>query len=288
MFEGLIVAIVTPFKNGEIDEEAYAELIEWQIGEGVKGIVPCGTTGESATLSHDEHVRLVKLTVEIVNHRVPVIAGTGSNSTEEAVFLTQKAKEAGADGALLISPYYNKPSQEGLYHHYKRIAEQVDIPQIIYNIPGRTAVNISVDTVCRLAELPTIVGIKEASGSLDYASQIISRTDLTLLSGNDSLTLPLLSIGAQGAISATANVAPRLCADLINTARQGEWNLAQEIHYTLLPLIDALFSETNPLGVKSALAMMGKIEEELRLPLVPMSKENKERLQKVMQAMKIL
>lgn len=288
MFEGTIVAIVTPFKAGKIDETAYAELIEWQLSEGVNGFVPCGTTGESATLTYEEHNYLVRLTVEIVNGRVPVIAGTGSNSTEETQFLTKNAKEHGADGVLLISPYYNRPTQEGLYQHYRRVAEAIDIPQILYNIPGRTAVNINIETVCRLAELPNIVGIKEASGNLDYVSQIIARTDLTVLSGNDSLTLPLMALGGKGAISVTANATPRLFADMVNAALAGNWNLARELHYRLFPLFEALFTETNPAGIKAALAMMGKIQNEIRLPLVPMSEPNQQRLRQVMNQLALL
>ncbi|MCX7765401.1 MAG: 4-hydroxy-tetrahydrodipicolinate synthase [Candidatus Sumerlaeia bacterium] len=288
MFEGTIVAIVTPFKAGKIDETAYAELIEWQLSEGVNGFVPCGTTGESATLTYEEHNYLVRLTVEIVNGRVPVIAGTGSNSTEETLFLTKNAKEHGADGVLLISPYYNRPTQEGLYQHYRCVAEAVDIPQILYNIPGRTAVNINIETVCRLAELPNIVGIKEASGNLDYVSQIVARTDLTVLSGNDSLTLPLMALGGKGAISVTANATPRLFVDMVNSALAGNWNLARELHYRLFPLFEALFTETNPAGIKSALAMMGKIQNEIRLPLVPMSEANQQRLRQVMNQLALL
>lgn len=288
MFEGTSVAIVTPFRNGSICEETYAQLIEWQIVEGIQGIVPCGTTGESATLTHDEHNCLIRMTVEIVNKRVPVIAGTGSNSTEEAVSLTRRAKEAGADGALLISPYYNKPTQEGLYRHYKTIAESVDIPQIIYNIPGRTAVNVNVETMCRLAEMPNIVGVKEASGSLDYACKIIATTDLTVLSGNDNLTMPLMAVGARGAISATANIAPRLCADLTNAALNGDWDSARKIHYELMPLIEALFSETNPIGAKAALGLMGKLEDTLRLPMVPMSQKNRDAVLMALRTLRLI
>jgi 4-hydroxy-tetrahydrodipicolinate synthase len=288
MFEGTSVAIVTPFKDGKICEKTYADLVEWQISEGIQGIVPCGTTGESATLTHEEHNLLIKLTVEIVNGRVPVIAGTGSNSTEEAVSLTQRAKDAGADGALVISPYYNKPTQEGLYQHYKTIAEAVDIPQVVYNIPGRTAVNISIETMVRLAEFSNIVAVKEASGSIDYASELIGATDLTVLAGNDNLILPLMAIGVQGSISATANLIPRLMVSLTDACLNGDWEAARDLHYKLYPFIQSVFLETNPIGPKAGLEMMGKISAEIRLPMVPISEEHKERLAKCMRTLNLV
>ena len=210
MFTGALIAIVTPFRNGKVDERAFGDLIEWQIANGTNGIVPCGTTGESATLSHQEHHRVVELTVEVVNQRVPVIAGTGSNSTAEAVSLTKHAKQAGADGALLITPYYNKPTQEGLYRHYKVIAESVDLPQILYNIPGRTGVNMLPSTVARLCGLQSIVGIKEGSGSVQQASEIAHTCGdrMTVLAGDDALTLPMMAVGGKGVISVTSNIAP--------------------------------------------------------------------------------
>ena len=284
MFSGSLVAIVTPFKNGAFDETAYRELIEFQIANGTHGIVPCGTTGESATLSHEEHERVVAFTVEVVNRRVPVIAGTGSNATDEAIAFTAHAKRAGADGALLITPYYNKPTQEGLYQHYAAVAQAVDLPLILYNIPGRTSVNMTPATIARTAKLDTVVGIKEGSGSLGQVSDIIHQCgdDFTVLSGDDSLTLPMMALGAKGVITVTANVAPKDMADLVNAALAGNFAGARAAHFKLAPLFNALFYETNPIPVKEALAMMNKIEPEFRLPLTAMSSDNRERLRLVM------
>jgi 4-hydroxy-tetrahydrodipicolinate synthase len=280
MFKGSLVAIITPFRGGKVDERALGDLIEWQLAEGTHGIVPCGTTGESATLSHDEHRRVVEFTVETVKHRVPVIAGTGSNSTEEAVALTRHAKQAGADGALIITPYYNKPTQEGLYLHYRRIAEAVDLPIMLYNIPGRTSVNMLPQTVARLAELPAIVSIKEGSGSIQQIDEVLQRCGdrLTVLSGDDALTLPIMALGGHGAVSVVANVAPRDTAGLITAAAKGDFSQARALHHRLLPLVNALFIETNPMPVKTALALMGRCADELRLPLCAMRPEMKESL----------
>jgi len=271
MFSGSLCAIVTPFKNGKIDEEKLAALVEFQIKNGTKGIVPCGTTGESATLSHEEHHRVIKIVVDTVAGRVPVIAGTGSNSTDEALSLTRFAKESGANAAILITPYYIKPTQEGLYRHYRKIADDVDIPQILYNVPARTGVSINPETVERLARHPNIVAIKDVTGSIDYASEIRSRCDITILSGNDSLNLPLLSIGAKGAISVAANVIPRLVSDMIDSFLSGDTKKAEEIHKKIFPLTKALLIETNPIPVKAALEMMGMIGGEIRMPLTPLS-----------------
>ncbi|NSW85407.1 MAG: 4-hydroxy-tetrahydrodipicolinate synthase [Syntrophobacteraceae bacterium] len=287
MFQGAMVAIVTPFKAGQVDEKAYRELIEFQISNGTHGIVPCGTTGESATLSFKEHERVVEIAVEQVNGRVPVLAGSGSNNTEEAILLTKHAKNAGADGALMISPYYNKPTQEGLFRHFEKVAKTVDIPIIVYNIPGRTAVNIEPDTVARLSKIDNIVGIKEAAGSMKQITDIIARCgeDFDVLSGEDYLTFPLLCVGGKGVISVTSNVAPRDMADLCNLFFAGRFKEAQELYYRLLPLCHALFIETNPAPVKAALAMMNKIESgEVRLPLAPMSDANLERLRRHLQS----
>src|SRR6476646_10694297 len=275
MFSGSLVAIVTPFRNGKIDERAFADLIEWQIANGTNGIVPCGTTGESATLTHEEHHRVVKLTVEVVNRRVPVIAGTGSNSTDEAISLTRHAREAGADGALLITPYYNKPTQEGLYRHYKAVAEAVDIPLVLYNIPGRTGVNMLPATVARLAVMKSIVGVKEGSGSAQQASDSAQAGGdrLTVLAGDDSLTLPMMAVGAKGVITVTANIVPAEMGALVNAFSDGRIADARRIHFKLSPLFAALFFETNPIPVKEALGMMGKIDPELRLPLCPMAQD---------------
>lgn len=281
MIEGSIVAIVTPFKNGEIDERALTALIEEQIEKGTHGIVPCGTTGESPTLSHEEHMRVIELTVETVGKRIPVIAGTGSNSTAEALSLTKFAQKAGADAALLVVPYYNKPTQEGLYRHFKQIADSCSIPLILYNIPGRSGVNLAPETVARLhGECKSIIGIKEASGSVQQASEILALTGrgFTLLSGDDMLNYPLIAVGGKGYISVTANVLPEEMARLYNLFKEGEQAEALELHYRLQVLSQAMFLETNPLPVKTALALMGKIEQEFRLPLCEMSEANRARL----------
>jgi 4-hydroxy-tetrahydrodipicolinate synthase len=284
MFTGSLVAIVTPFRNGQVDERALGDLIEFQLANGTDGIVPCGTTGESATLSNEEHDRVVSLTVEAVGRRVPVIAGTGSNSTDEAIARTRHAKKAGADGALLITPYYNKPMQEGLFRHYKAVAEAVDIPLVLYNIPSRTSVNMLPTTVARLAAIRNIVAIKEGSASLQQVSEIIKTCGdrITVLSGDDPLTLPMMAVGAKGVITVTANIAPADMAALVDRFGEGKLDQAQVLHYKLYPLFTALFYETNPIPVKEALGMMGKIQPELRLPLSSMSSDNREKLERVM------
>jgi 4-hydroxy-tetrahydrodipicolinate synthase len=285
MIHGSMVAIVTPFRNGKIDEKALKDLIEFQIENGTHGIVPCGTTGESPTLSHEEHEYVIELTVNAVNKRVPVIAGTGSNSTKEAIRLTRFAKEIGADATLLVVPYYNKPTQEGLYLHFKQIATQVDIPIILYNIPGRTGVNMTPETIARLAgDFKNIIGVKEATGSIPQASKILHlcATDFLLLSGEDSINFPLLAIGARGFITVTANIAPKDVADLYNHFNNGEFEKARDLHYKLLPLNEALFIETNPIPVKAALSMMDKIKYEYRLPLSEMTPGHYEELKTVL------
>ncbi|NKB81267.1 MAG: 4-hydroxy-tetrahydrodipicolinate synthase [Nitrospirales bacterium] len=284
MFTGSLVAIVTPFHEGYLDEQAFAHLIEFQIANGTHGIVPCGTTGESATLTPVEHERVVALAVEVAAGRVPVIAGTGSNSTDEAITFTKHAKDAGADGALLITPYYNKPTQEGLFQHHAAIAKAVDLPQILYNIPGRTSVNMTPATVARLAGIPTIVGIKEGSGSLQQVSDILHQCGetLTVLSGDDALTLPMMALGAKGVITVTANIAPAEMAGMVNAALAGDMDAARVGHFKLAPLFSALFYETNPIPVKEALGMMKKIHTELRLPLTPMSTDNRDKLHQVL------
>jgi len=284
MFKGAIVAIVTPFKNGRVDEEKLRELIEFQIENGTDGIVPCGTTGESPTLSHEEHDRVIEITVDAVKKRVPVIAGTGSNSTAEALRLTEHAREVGADGALMVCPYYNRPTQEGLYQHYKTIAEQVKIPVIVYNIPGRTGVNLLPETMARLAKVPGIVGTKEASGSLKQMHEVIQLCgpDFAVLSGDDFFTYPLLCLGGHGIISVISNIVPKDMAALVDAFAAGDLQKAKNLHYRMAPLVDSLFIETNPTPVKAALAMMGKIEYEVRLPLAKMSEANYEKLRKIM------
>jgi 4-hydroxy-tetrahydrodipicolinate synthase len=291
MFTGVLPAVVTPFKNGAVDEESLRQLIEFHIENGVHGIVPCGTTGESATLSHEEHERVVEITVDQVKGRVPVVAGTGSNNTAEAIRLTAHAKKAGADGVLMISPYYNKPTQEGIYQHYKKIAEEVPIPIVIYNIPGRTASNIEPSTFARLAEIDTIVGVKEASGSMKQITEIIRLfgDKLTVVSGEDFLTYPLMSVGGKGVICVVANIVPRDMADLCNLLLAGDFEKSRELYYRLLPLCHAMFYETNPAPVKVALEMMGKISSgEVRLPLAPMSDVNKGKLRKDLEAYGVL
>ncbi|HSC33983.1 MAG TPA: 4-hydroxy-tetrahydrodipicolinate synthase [Thermodesulfobacteriota bacterium] len=281
MIHGSLVAIVTPFKNGKIDEDALKKLIEFQIENGTHGIVPCGTTGESPTLSHEEHEYVIELTVKAVRKRVPVVAGTGSNSTKEAIRLTRFAEQIGADAALLVVPYYNKPTQEGLYLHFRQIASQVRIPLILYNIPGRSGVNMNPETVLRLAqECKNIIGVKEASGSLIQASKILylCGRDFLLYSGEDALNFPLLAIGARGFITVTANVAPREVADLYEFYIKGEIDKARDLHYRLLPLNEVLFIETNPIPVKAALSMMDKIAYEYRYPLCQMSDKNYQEL----------
>ncbi|TDJ01174.1 MAG: 4-hydroxy-tetrahydrodipicolinate synthase [Candidatus Dadabacteria bacterium] len=285
MIHGSMVAIVTPFRNGKIDEKALKDLIEFQIKNGTHGIVPCGTTGESPTLSHEEHEYVIELTVNAVAKRVPVIAGTGSNSTKEAIRLTRFAKEIGADATLLVVPYYNKPTQEGLYLHFKQIATQVNIPIILYNIPGRTGVNMTPETIARLAgDFKNIIGVKEATGSIPQASKILHlcAKDFLLLSGEDSINLPLLAIGGRGFITVTANIAPKDVADLYNHFNNGEFEKARDLHYKLLPLNEALFIETNPIPVKAALSMMDKIKYEYRLPLSEMTPGHYEELKTVL------
>lgn len=284
MFEGSIVALVTPFKDGEVDEAKLRELVEFHIENGTHGIVPCGTTGESATLSHEEHERVIDITVEAVGGRIPVIAGTGSNSTAEALRLTKHAKEAGADAVLLITPYYNKPTQEGMYRHFMKIADSVDIPMILYNIPSRTGVDLLPETVARLAEHPNIVGIKEATGSLRRASEIIQACgeDFILLSGDDFVTLPMMAVGGKGVISVAANIIPSQIAKMCELAKAGDFSAAREIHNKYFPLFEALFLETNPIPVKTAMRMMGMINGELRLPLCPMSEANQRKLEEVL------
>jgi len=271
MFSGSMCAIVTPFKEGKIDEQSLGNLVSLQIQNGTRGIVPCGTTGESATLSHQEHQRVIDCVVEAAGGKAPVIAGTGSNCTQEALRLTRHAKQAGANAALLITPYYIKPTQEGLFRHYRTIADDVDIPQILYNVPGRTGVSIFPETVARLSSHPNIVAIKDATGSLDYASEIRSLCDLDILSGNDSLNLPLLSIGAKGSISVAANVIPGQVSEMIDSFLAGDTKKAEAIHKRIFPLVKALFIETNPIPVKGALEMMGMITGEIRMPLTPLS-----------------
>ena len=284
MFKGVFVAIVTPFKNGRIDEEALRGLIDFQTAGDVDGIVPCGTTGESATLNHEEHDQVIRIAVDACKGKASVLAGTGSNSTQEAIQLSRNAKNAGADGLLQITPYYNKPNQEGLYHHFSSIADAVDLPIVLYNVPSRTSVNMVPETVVRLAKIKNIVGTKEASGSLQAISKIIDNCgkDFTVLSGDDPLLWPILAIGGKGVISVTANILPAKVAALCKAAAIGDIAEARSLHYELMDINDSLFIDTNPIPVKAALHLMGKIENELRGPLIELSEDTLERLKKTM------
>lgn len=287
---GSMVALVTPFKQEGVDEAAFKRLIEMHIKEGTSAIVPCGTTGESATLSFAEHDRVIELAVQDARGRIPVIAGTGSNNTKEAVRLTKHAKDAGADAALLISPYYNKPTQRGLFLHFKAVSEAVDLPLIVYNIASRTAVNIEPETFAQLATLKNIVGVKESSGNLEQMSRIMQLTKgkITLISGDDGLTLPVLAIGGTGVISVAANIVPRDIARMVEAFRAGRLDEALQLHQRLLPLVKALFLETNPIPVKTAMGLLGMIEPGLRLPLCEMSDANEERLIAALEAYGLL
>ncbi len=284
MFRGSIVALITPFRNGAVDENALRDLVEWHIEEGTDAIVPVGTTGESPTLSHDEHKRVVEITVDAVGGRIPVIAGTGSNSTAEAIDFTEHAKKAGADAALVVTPYYNKPTQDGLYAHYKAIAEAVDIPVIIYNIPGRCIVDMSVETMAKLAELPNIVGVKDSTGDMGrpLLTTATCGEDFCQLTGEDATAVAFLAHGGHGAISVTANVAPRLCAEMHAAWRQGDAAGALAIHRRLMPLHKALFVETSPAPVKYAVARLGKADAEIRLPMVACSESTRRAVEAAM------
>ena len=291
MFKGSMVALITPFDNeGRFDEQTYRELIEYQIENGTDVLVPCGTTGESATLSYGEHDRVIRACVEQVRGRRPVLAGTGSNATHEAIDISQRARELGADGVLLVTPYYNKPSQEGLYLHYRQIADRVHLPQVLYNVPGRTGVNMTAETVLRLAEIPNIVAIKEASGNLTQISEIIAGAGdrLDVISGDDFLTFPMMACGAKGVISVTANIMPREVKALVTAVNENRWEEARRLHLELLPIHRAMFLESNPVPVKTASAMMGKCGEVLRLPLSPLSAGNREKLSQILRKYRLI
>lgn len=284
---GSLPALITPFKGGKVDEEAFQAFVEWQISEGTHGLVPCGTTGESATLSHEEDMRVTTLCIEAAAGRVPVVAGTGSNSTDEAIQLTQHAKQVGADAALIVAPYYNKPTQEGMYQHFKAIHDAVDIPIVVYNVPGRTVSDISVETMGRLASLPNVIGVKDATADLTrpVATRLEAGADaegFIQLSGEDATVVPFLAQGGAGCISVTANVAPRLCADLHNAWREGDLTTVSAINDRLFPLHDALFKENNPAGIKYAVSVLGRCENELRLPVVPISAANEDSIRTAM------
>jgi 4-hydroxy-tetrahydrodipicolinate synthase len=288
-FAGLTVAIVTPFKNGKVDEAALKQMVDWQIAQGTNGLCPVGTTGECPTLSTAEHERVIAIVCEYAAGRIKVMAGTGSNSTAEAIELTKFAKSAGADGAMMVAPYYNKPTGEGFYQHYRAVAEAVDIPIILYNIPGRTAKNMEPDVVARIAEIPSVVAIKEATGSMDQASQTLALTNLTVLSGDDSLTLPILAMGGSGIVSVVGNIVPGDMLELLKAFKAGNMAEAQKWHFKLFSLCrDMLGIATNPIPVKIAMKMLGRDTGELRLPLTPLSQSEEERLRKTLVAYGLL
>jgi 4-hydroxy-tetrahydrodipicolinate synthase len=291
MFTGTYTAIVTPFRNGEVDETALSRLVRAQIQAGVDGIVPVGTTGESPTLDYEEHIEVIATSVKVAAGRIKVLAGTGANSTEEAIYLTREAERVGADGSLQVAPYYNKPSQEGLFQHFKAVARRTRLPIVLYSIPGRCGVEIGVETVARLAKAcRNIIGIKEAGGNTDRVSQLRQVVDpkFVILSGDDSLTLPFMSVGAQGVISVASNVIPRPVARMVSAFAAGRAGEAQRLHAQYYPLFKDLFIETNPAPVKAALAMLGRIENELRLPLVPISSASAQRLRATLKACGVL
>lgn len=283
MFTGSIVAMVTPFKNGVVDYDKLGELVDYHVENGTNAIIPCGTTGESPTLTHKEHGEVIGKVIEAANGRIPVIAGSGSNNTSEAISLTRHAKETGADGSLIITPYYNKPTQQGLYDHYKAILDEVDIPIIIYNVPSRTGVSISPEIVARLFEFKNIVAIKEATGDMDQASQILNLCDIIVLSGDDSLTLPIMSLGGKGVVSVVANILPREVSELVSSILNGEIETSRKRHRSLFPLCKAMFIETNPIPVKTAMKLLGRLNGEMRLPLCNMSDEHERQLKKVLE-----
>jgi 4-hydroxy-tetrahydrodipicolinate synthase len=290
VFQGSLVALVTPFRDGKVDEATLKQLVEFQIAGGTDAIVPCGTTGESPTLDHAEHNRVVDVVIEAAKKRIPVVAGTGSNSTAEAISMTKHAKDAGADAALIVLPYYNKPTQKGLIEHCLKIADTVDLPLILYNIPGRTGVNMLPETLAKLADHPNIVGMKEATGNLEQMTQdiVLCGDKLSYLSGDDTLTLPLMSVGGKGVISVVANIVPKDVADMTHAFLNGDWKRARELHLKLFPLCQAMFYETNPIPVKTALAMMGKIREEFRLPLCPLTDANRKKLEAALRSYGLL
>lgn len=282
IFEGSMVALVTPFKGGKVDKKALKGLLDFHIQNRTDVIIPCGTTGESSTMSHDEHREVMDFVVGTVGGKTPVICGAGSNNTEEALGLAQYAKKIKADGILVVTPYYNRPTQEGLYRHYEYLARKVEIPMVLYNVPSRTGVSLAPATIARLSKIPTIVAVKEASGNLDQVDQIMELCDIAVLSGDDSLTIPMMSIGARGVISVTANIVPQLVRDMVHRALDGNWDEARQLHRELYPLSKTLFLETNPVPVKTALGLMGKIQPEIRLPLCKMSEENEKKLREAL------
>jgi 4-hydroxy-tetrahydrodipicolinate synthase len=290
MFKGAITALVTPLRNDRLDEEALRRLVDEQIRAGIDGLVPVGTTGESPTLTNEEHIRVIEIVVQEARKRVPVIAGSGANSTREAIELTAAAKAVGADGTLQVTPYYNKPTQDGLFWHFKAVVDAVALPMIVYNVPGRTGCDLLPETVARLCELPLMVGVKEATGNLQRAAQIIARVGdrLAVLSGDDATAFPVYAIGGQGCISVVSNVVPADMAAMWDAAASGNWAKARELHYKVFPLSEGLFIEANPIPVKAALAMMGKITDEIRPPLYPLAGANREKVRKLLADLKLV
>jgi 4-hydroxy-tetrahydrodipicolinate synthase len=290
MFKGVITALVTPFRDDRIDEEALRRLVDEQISAGIDGLVPVGTTGESPTLSSEEHIRVIEIVVQETKKRVPVLAGTGGNATREAIELTQAAKAVGADGTLQVTPYYNKPTQDGLYRHFKAVADAAPLPMVVYNVPGRTGCDLLPDTIARLCELPLVVGVKEATGNLQRAAQIISRVGdrLSLLSGDDATAFPFYALGGNGCISVVSNVVPADMAAMWDAAAAGNWVKARELHYKLFPLSEGLFIEANPIPVKAAMAMMGKITDEIRPPLYPLAGAGREKVRTILADLKLV
>jgi 4-hydroxy-tetrahydrodipicolinate synthase len=290
MFKGAITALVTPLRNDRLDEEALRRLVDEQIRAGIDGLVPVGTTGESPTLTNDEHIRVIEIVVQEARKRVPVIAGSGANSTREAIELTAAAKAVGADGTLQVTPYYNKPTQDGLFRHFKAVVDAVALPMIVYNVPGRTGCDLLPETVARLCELPLMVGVKEATGNLQRAAQIIARVGdrIAVLSGDDATAFPVYAIGGQGCISVVSNVAPADMAAMWDAAAAGNWAKARELHYKVFPLSEGLFIEANPIPVKAALAMMGKISDEIRPPLYPLAGANREKVRRILADLKLV
>ncbi len=288
MFKGSFVAIVTPIKDGKIEEKKFRELIQFHIDSGTDGIVPCGTTGEAATMTMDEHKKMIKIAVEMCKGRIPVVPGTGSNNTVEALELTSHAKKSGCDGALIVCPYYNKPTPEGQYRHFEKIAKEVDIPIVLYNVPGRTGICMLPKTVARLSKIDNIVAIKEAAGSVQQVVDILSLCDITVLSGDDAMTFPFMAVGAQGVISVVANVIPEKMHELVQSFLDGDIKTSRKIHFEIQEICNAMFIETNPIPVKTALDLMGKMHAEWRLPLCEMQPENKEKLKKVLEKYKLI
>jgi 4-hydroxy-tetrahydrodipicolinate synthase len=290
VFSGCLVAMITPFRDGEVDETALRSLVQFHLKNGTDGLVPCGTTGESVTMSEEEQLRVIQIVIEEVNGRIPVVAGTGTNSTSKTIKLTKEVQKLGADGALVVTPYYNKPTQQGLFLHYEAIAKATDLPLVLYNVPGRTSVNMLPETVARLAKIPTIAGIKEASGNMDQVSQIVEscREDFAVLSGDDSLTLPLLALGGVGVISVVGNIAPAAMSELVRAYRAGNTARSRELHYQIFDLCRAMFIETNPIPVKTAAAMLGLCSDEMRLPLCALADGNRKKLEGAVRACALL